>query len=443
MKAKAPAKKGLIAVAQRLVFAFERSGEHELGNHAAAGAYAFLLSAMPAVLLALGLASSFLRARPGALAEARLTVAAFLGPMAAADIVDAFFSQPLGSLAAAIGILSLLYSSRLLVVSIQRAMHVIWAQEGRAGILRTNILGFLLQLLILIAIVAILAASEATRFLSDAFGSIAGSFLDGALVSRAMRGAYRAAPPLVLLAFVYVNYRLTPSGKRAKPTAFAYALLCVLATIAVSGLFGVFMSGARYNLLYGIFGNLIVLLANVYAFFSLFYFFAELIYVEDHLDALLFARFQKYGRRAKEKGLKLEKALFGEPDRLVRRYGRVFAPDERLFSIGDGGKDAYFVQGGSVGIYLPSAEGELRLGTIRAGEIFGEMALVQGEARSATARADSESLILVIPQAVFELYLQYDEGAQRRLAEMLSDRLRLANERLAVLSPSKGEGKSR
>lgn len=400
---------------------------------------------MPAVLLALGLASSLLRSKPGALAGAQKTVAAFLGPMAATDIVNAFFGQPLGSLAAAIGILSLLYSSRLLVVSIQRAMHVIWAQEGKASILRTNLLGFLLELLILVAIVAVLAASEATRFFADAFGSVAGSFLGGALVSDAMQSAYNAAPPAVLLAFVYVNYRITPSGKRARSIAFACAMLCVVATVAVSSLFSLFMSGARYNLLYGIFGNLIVLLANVYCFFSLFYFFAELIYVEDHLDALLFARFQRCDRRTREKAkvLRLETALFGEPDRLIRRYGRVFAPEERVFSIGDGGKEAYFVQSGSIGIYQPSAGGELRLGTIRAGEIFGEMALVQGEARSATARADSESLVLVIPQGVFELYLQYDEGAQRRLAEILSDRLRLANERLAFLSPAKDDKEGR
>ena len=92
--------------------------------------------------------------------------------------------------------------------------------------------------------------------------------------------------------------------------------------------------------------------------------------------------------------------------------------------------ETYFVQRGEIGIYIPAAGGELRLAGIGPGEIFGEMALMQGEARSATARADLGSLVLVIPPEVFELYLKTDADAPRRLAELLSDRLRKANERL-------------
>jgi len=86
------------------------------------------------------------------------------------------------------------------------------------------------------------------------------------------------------------------------------------------------------------------------------------------------------------------------------------------------------VHRGGIGIYIPSANGELRLATVGTGEIFGEMALIQGEARSATARADIESFVLVIPPEIFELYLKSDD-APRRLAELLSERLRKSNER--------------
>ena len=113
------------AIAQRLVFALERFGDHELANHAAAGAYAFLLSAIPLVLLALGLASALLRMLPNALAEAQRMVASFLGAMEASEVITSFFSKPLGGLAAVIGALSLLYSARLLIVTIQRGIRVI------------------------------------------------------------------------------------------------------------------------------------------------------------------------------------------------------------------------------------------------------------------------------------------------------------------------------
>jgi membrane protein len=414
------------ALAQRLVFCFERFGEHELANHSAAGAYAFLLSAMPAVLLALGLASALLRANPAALAAAERAASSLLGAMEAADAVKAFFGRPLGGLAAAIGALSLLYSARLLAVAIQRGLRVVWAASGKLGLVRANLLGFLLELLTLLAVLAILAASAATSFVAGALGSGAGKLLGGAL-----RIVSRAAPPAVLLAFVYMNYRLASADRPPRRTAFAAALLCVLATVALSGAFGLFMGSARYNLLYGIFGNLVVLLANVYSFFCLFFFGAELVYVEGRLDALLFARFQ---RCLRSPAARAERALFGQPERLIRRFGRTYAEGEQLFTAGEAGTEAYCVQRGKVGIYMPQAGGELRLATVETGEIFGEMALLKGEARSASARADADSLVLVIPREVFELYLSTDGDAARRLAELLSDRLRTANRRLGSIS---------
>lgn len=419
------------AVAQRIVFAAERFGAHELANHAAAGAYAFLLSAIPAVLLALGLASALLRATPGALEAAELAISGLLGAMSADDAFKAFFGRPLGVLAAAIGALSLLYSARLLVVTIQRGLRVIWAASGKAGLIRENLLGFALELLALVAIVAILAASEATRFLAERLGAASLGALSGALSA-----ASRAAPPAVLLAFVYLSFRLAPAERPGRKVALTAALLCVISTIAFAGAFRLFLSGARYDLLYGIFGSLIVLLANVYIFFSLFFAFAEFVYIEEHFDALLFARYQRSLRAGSAPARRLERALFGLPERLVRLYGRAFARGEKVFSVGEGGKEAYLVRRGRIGIYIPAAGGELRLGAVEAGEIFGEMALMQGEARSATARADEDSLVLAIPPEVFELYLRSDDGASLRLAELLSERLRKADERLGSGAPS-------
>jgi membrane protein len=413
------------ALGQRIIFSFERFGEHELANHAAAGAYAFLLSAMPVLLLALGLASALLRARPEALADAERAAVGFLGPMASGGAIEAFIGQPLGSLAAAIGALSLLYSARLLVVAIQRGLRVVRGKSGKGGLVRTNLLGFMLELVALLAVVAVLAAAEATRILSGALGPQAGLLLDGAL-----RFASRAAPPAVLLAFVYLSYRFGSPDRPPRSLAVAAALLCVLGMIACSSLLGLFMGTARYNLLYGIFGNLVLLLANVYLFFCLFFFFAELVYVEEKLDALLFARLQR-DLRSRPSGA-LERALFAAPERLVRRYGRNYGRDEKVFSVGEGGEEAYFVRRGSIGIYMPSAKGELKLATIEAGEIFGEMALLQGEARSATARADEDSELLVIPKRLFEAFLDSDGGAQLRLLELLSDRLRKANDRRSL-----------
>lgn len=62
--------------------------------------------------------------------------------------------------------------------------------------------------------------------------------------------------------------------------------------------------------------------------------------------------------------------------------------------------------------------------------MFGEMAAFLGETRSATARADEDSLVLELPPEAFELVLRTEGDAMRSLADSLSSRLKEANNRL-------------
>lgn len=74
---------------------------------------------------------------------------------------------------------------------------------------------------------------------------------------------------------------------------------------------------------------------------------------------------------------------------MLRR--REFAPGERIIAEGDAGDTLYFLMKGQVSAQkrLPCAQRALRLGGIRAGTIFGEMALITGEVRTADIVADS------------------------------------------------------
>ena len=69
---------------------------------------------------------------------------------------------------------------------------------------------------------------------------------------------------------------------------------------------------------------------------------------------------------------------------------RRFRRGEVLFHQGDPGDSLFIVTRGAVKIVLPSEEGdEAILTTIRAGAFFGELALLDGAPRSATAIASS------------------------------------------------------
>ena len=94
--------------------------------------------------------------------------------------------------------------------------------------------------------------------------------------------------------------------------------------------------------------------------------------------------------------------------RLRRRH---FRRNEVIFHQGDPGDALHVITGGAVKILLPSAEGdEAIIATLRPGDFFGELSLLDGRPRSATATTVEPSETLSLPRDVFrELVQQHPE----------------------------------
>jgi CRP/FNR family cyclic AMP-dependent transcriptional regulator len=83
---------------------------------------------------------------------------------------------------------------------------------------------------------------------------------------------------------------------------------------------------------------------------------------------------------------------------------RLYVDGQRIFNQGDPGDAAYIVQEGRVGIYLRpgDTDEEVELGTIELGGLFGEMAVIDGGQRMASAVALGKTVLLRVPKDVFE-----------------------------------------
>ena len=116
--------------------------------------------------------------------------------------------------------------------------------------------------------------------------------------------------------------------------------------------------------------------------------------------------------------------------KLVR--GRTIAPGELLFKEGDPGDKFYILQSGSVEILKDKAGSEPdRLAVKRAGDSFGEMALLTDAPRSATVRAVETSNLLVVSRDQFEQLLGGDTLATR-VMRSLAKSLRALNIRFGA-----------
>jgi CRP/FNR family transcriptional regulator, cyclic AMP receptor protein len=104
---------------------------------------------------------------------------------------------------------------------------------------------------------------------------------------------------------------------------------------------------------------------------------------------------------------------------------RRFRRNEVLFHQGDPGDALFIVTAGAVKILLPSEEGdEAILATVRPGAFFGELALLDGAPRSATAVALEPTETLVLPRDRFRQLIDTEPATRDALLAALAGELR-------------------
>ena len=101
-----------------------------------------------------------------------------------------------------------------------------------------------------------------------------------------------------------------------------------------------------------------------------------------------------------------------------------FGPEEEIFAQGALGHSLFIVYAGEVGIF----SGPRRLATFRAGDFFGELALLDAEPRSATAVAQGAVTAFRLDQDDFYDVMEERPEVLRGILQVLCQRLRRQNE---------------
>ncbi|MBL8830828.1 MAG: cyclic nucleotide-binding domain-containing protein [Rhodospirillales bacterium] len=100
-----------------------------------------------------------------------------------------------------------------------------------------------------------------------------------------------------------------------------------------------------------------------------------------------------------------------------------------IFRKGDAGDMAYVIQSGTVEIVRPVVDQKRVIATLAAGEIFGEMALVDGKPRMADAIATTDVTVLAISAEQFQEKLKEADPFLRALLRMFVKNLRVMTEK--------------
>jgi CRP/FNR family transcriptional regulator, cyclic AMP receptor protein len=111
---------------------------------------------------------------------------------------------------------------------------------------------------------------------------------------------------------------------------------------------------------------------------------------------------------------------------------RTFPRETRVFHEGDPGDACYIVSRGSCRVTRQHSDGRvITLATLGRGAIFGELAMFDGERRSASVEAAENTELLALPATDMRNLIRSHPEMAEKLVIALTRRLRAANERIS------------
>jgi membrane protein len=416
--------------AQRLFITLELFGQNGLANHAAAGAYGFLLSAIPALLLIAFILLAALRSSAEAVTRLIMNIDLLKENFENPQLIRTFLTGARPGVSGVISILSVIWAARIFALSIQRGLKIIFPGTKAGNVFLDNLMIFAIELLVVVGAILLVLSSRLALMLYELIGSLFGNIGVFAGVSDLVSGIVPVAG-LGLLS--YCTYRMVPARPPRRLSALEGTLSGIIAFKITSFFLHLFVNTVRYNFLYGTLGNLIILLGDVYFFFYFYFFGAQIACVRDSFDALLFARFRHIRGQAPKLSNLIDRRLFASPGGRLLRYRRGFKEGEIVFTRGELSREVYYILSGEAGILL-SGDGdgkeEETLSVLSPGTFFGETSFLLSEGRNATVKALRDLEVFVFPPELFAQILSAGGGVDSAIIEGLSLRLKDTREKI-------------
>ena len=394
-------------------------------NHAAAVAYYALLSLAPLMVLLVYLLNTYLQNYPE-LREA-------FGTLVGRAHLDIFSQNPdqiiravssLVGITNGLGILLLLWSSKGLMKSVHNAFAVIFTDSSR----RNLILSSLISLMSIPFIFLLLGITVLGDYLLNHFDyaaldlPILGQLLKLFFVSIGLFTPFRGIWSVVFLLY----FQMPLIRPEILPTLL-YSLLCTLSLYALEAVLTHVVKIDKYITLYGSLGDIIFVLIWVYLACILFFMWAEFLYVAGKIDVVALEKIFLDSEDRSRLEFRIEHFLFNRSGRIFEKYGKHCVKGEMIIRQNDDTGSIYFLYSGQVGLYRENHGKEIRMGGLREGEIFGEMAYLLGERRTATVIAESDCFLFIISPETLESLMGYSSKLSRRIVESLCQRIAKMN----------------
>lgn len=227
-------------------------------------------------------------------------------------------------------------------------------------------------------------------------------------------------PNILIFVVISVLYRSVPGTKPSVFLCMFSSALCTFCFWIFRMILHFFLNVGRYNLIYGVFGHVVILFMDIFFFFTFFLTFAQCIYVVQFLDWLLLGELYLLpGNGGNKIGARVKRLLFIRPDFLIAKNARNViscAGGDVIFTEEDTTTDAFYIISGSV---LFTVDGK-NSGLIHRGDFFGETSCILSKKRGCTATAAVPTRIIRIDGETFRFLVKNNPDVARKTLSQIS-----------------------
>ena len=423
MSKKNPRKITFVTFSQSIFLTAKYFLQNRLLSFAGACAFSFLFSLIPLFMMVIMVLVRFLHASPNTVSAIISAIPALENYLNSDFVIQSVQSIRTVSSFEIIAGLFILWMARRFFASIFDSMQNIFHTQVQRKAFFNQILTFVTEIVIVLVASAVffayisLQTIASLEFLREIpqFDFIYYGLLSGKLI--------HFLPNFLIFSVITVLFRSASGTKPSLTLCMAISLLCTTSFWVFRILMHFFLNVSRYNLIYGVLGNVIVLFMDIFFFFVFFLIFAQFIYVVQFFDELLLGELYLLPDIDQVSlGAGIKRAFFIRPDFLIAKNKSnvlSFSPGQIIFNKDDSDNFAYYIIKGSVKL-IPELEFPDVNVLLHRGNFFGETACILDQQRNVTAMAVISTRIIKIDSERFRFLIHQNPEAAKKILKQIS-----------------------
>ena len=405
-------KLSLRTIFQSLFMSSDLYVTNSLFQSATACAFGFLFSLLPVVLLILIVVTRILNNNQDILTDFYPYISNFITPEQYSSISNVLTEIKKIGIFEIITVFAIFWISRRFFITVMQVFHKIFRNQTKRKNFLFSIGGIVGEVILIVGLGIITAViiTIAPILRSSHIFSI---FPE--LETNLIQFIVTFSPYILLFIAVFFTYRFAPGTKPNIKLCLGTGFCSVIIFFVVQKFLKLFLNISRYNLIYGVLSNIIILLLEVNIFFQIFLFFAQYIYVSQFFDTLLLGELYLLPKRESQKFFeRIKRFLFIKPVKLVNKGENVIhiAKGEVVFEAGCEGCDVYYIVSGFAEIVKKN-----HVEYANPGSFIGEISAFLDIPREATVIAQTDLQLVKIKEEDFQTLLQTNPKVTQRLLE--------------------------